>query len=329
MALPSTARSQEAPLELARHEFLREAEEAARRGDHALAIERARRAATLRATPSVAHFLAREHAAQGQHLESLAQAATCERGAEADRGLHNRDALIRACRDLVARAAAHVARVVVRVVEPVPAGLSVQIAGSTLPVALLGAPYAVEPGLVQVEAEAPGHAPFRRALDLEAGQVVQMDLALTPLPPAAPPPVPVTVAPPPSPPRVVPPTAATAPTGSRVTWLAVGLSLTSLAGAGFVAAGVSFATAQSALSARDAACPSPCAVDAPGYPMAQPRDAQYRASLDATTWTLVAGASAAAAATLWWLLARPRAARAVPVLSAGRDGAGLGIAARW
>ncbi len=121
----------------------------------------------------------------------------------------------------------------------------------------------------------------------------------------------------------------TSPGVSRAAWLTVGLSATTLSVAGFVAAGVSFATAQDALAARDAACPSPCRTDAPGYSLAQPRDAQYRASLEATTWTLVAGASVAAAASLWWLLARPRAPRAMPVFSVGLDGARLGVAATW
>lgn len=45
----------------------------------------------------------------------------------------------------------------------------------------------VEPGSHQVEAKAPGHAPLRRVLEVSAGGTHEVELALVPLAPAAPP----------------------------------------------------------------------------------------------------------------------------------------------
>lgn len=318
------ARAQEAPVELARNELIREAEEAARRGDHALAIERARRAAELRATPSVSHFLAREHEALDLPLETLSLAAACERGAEADRGLHNRDALLRACRAIVARATARVGRVVVRFNEPVPSGLAVRVAGTALPEALLGVPFAVAPGVVRVEAEAPGYEPAHRDVTIEAGRVEELPLTLTPRAPPLPPP-------PPPPIRVEPaPRISREPAPpNRTPWIAVGAGLSALAVGGFVTAGVLYGIASEARAARDLACAAPCAVTSPGYAAATEQERRYRDHLVATNWSLVVGASLTAASALWWVLARPARPRVDVSAAALPGGARVAIATTW
>lgn len=313
------ARAQDAPVELARAELLREAEEAARRGDHALAIERARRAAELRATPSVSHFLAREHEALDLPLEALSLAAACERGAEADRGLHNRDALLRACRAIAARVTPRVGRLVVRITEPTPRGLAVRVAGAALPDALLGVPYAVAPGVVRVEVEAPGYEPARREVTVEAGRIEELSVTLAPR------------TPPPSPSRVEPARrvwgAPARP--DRAPWIGVGVGLSALTAGAFVAAGVFYGLASEARAARDVACASPCAVTSPGYAFAAEREQRYRDHLVATNVSLLAGAATAAGTALWWLLARPAPPRAVVTVTALPDGARAGLATTW
>ncbi len=328
------ARAQEASVELARIEFLREAEEAARRGEHARALDLARRGAALRTTPSVAHFLAREYEALARPLEALAQATACSRGAEVDGGLRNRDALLQACGALIERATARVGRVVVRVADPLPPGLSLRVAGVVLPPTLLGVPYAVEPGAVSVEAEAPGCEPARRTVTVEAGRVETVDLPLPALPPPVEPlPVaPAPVAPPPvvlapvAPPRMH--TVDTAPPPARRRWIAVGVSLSSLAVGSFIVSGIAYALAGDARSARDV-CPSPCVADDPNYATAAGHDARYRDLLGVTTGTLIAGASLTVGAALWWWLARPSTPRVVPTLSARGGGLGAGLLVTW
>ncbi len=324
---PGVGGAQEAPLELARDALLREAEAAARRGDHTRAIEVARRAAALRPTPSVAHFLAREHEALSQHLEALAHATACTRGAEADRALHNREALLTACRALAARVTERVGRVVVTLPEPLPPGLTVRVAGSPLPAALLGIPYAVEPGLVRVEAEAPGYQATRREVTVEAGRVETLALQLPAVPPPDPPPPPPD--PPPPPPPGAPPPVPAVVRPARGPWVAVGVGLSVLAAGSLVASGVVYGLADEAQADRDAACPSPCAVTDPGYPAALGHDQRYRDHLTAIPWTLVAGASLAVGATLWWWLARPAGRRVVPTVSVRADGVGAGLSTRW
>jgi len=333
----AVAHAQEAPVELARLEFLREAEAAARRGEHAPAIELARRAAALRMTPSIAHFLAREHAALGQHLASLAQATACARGAEADRSLHNRETLLRACNAMAERATTQVGRVVVQVADALPEGIVLRVAGTPLPVSLLGAPYAVAPGEVEIEAEAPGRVAVRRSVTIAAGGVetVLLQLAVVPVVVVAPvePIVPTPVLGPvvlPVIPPVADETAAVSLRSARRRWAAVGIGLTTLAVGSFVASGVVYASADDAQVARDAACPSPCEVTASGYAAAAGHNAQYRDRLSWTTATLVGGAALTVGTALWWLLARPLTPpRIVPTLSARVEGVSPGFLVIW
>ncbi len=328
---PGVGHAQEASVELARIEFLREAEEAARRGEHARALELARRGAALRMTPSVAHFLAREYEVLEQPLEALAQATACVRGAEVDRALRNRDALLQACGALVERATARVGRVVVRVADPLPPGLSLRVAGVPLPPTLLGVPYVVAPGAVRVEAEASGCEPALRTVTVEAGHVETVELRLPALRPA-PEPLPVVVAPVVVAPVVVPPVVVprvpTVAPPARRRWVAVGVGVSFLAVGSLVVSGIAYALANDARDARDTVCPPPCMTDDPDYAAAVGYDAGYRDYLRLTTGTLIAGASLTAGAALWWWLARPSGPRVVPTASV-RGAVGVGLTGTW
>jgi hypothetical protein len=315
-------------VELARNELIRQAEAAAQEGDHDAAIGHARRALALRVTPSVHHFLAREHARLERPLEALAHALACERGAEADPALRSRDAILRGCRALGVWATARVGRVVVAVGASPVQGLAVRVGGEALPSALLGVPYAVAPGAVVVEMEAPGYTLQRASLTVDAGQVVTVPVALVPTPPALPAPPQVEPEPTVVPPALVP--LRVSRPASRGPYFAVGAGLSALALGGFAVAGVSFAQGLSARDTRDGLCASPCAGEAPGYADAVEADGRYRDHLALATGSLVAGVSLAVGAALWWGLARPAARRPTPiVLGVYGGGALAGAAMVW
>ena len=71
------------------------------RGDHTLALTLAVEAAQIGSTPSLRAFIAHEHAALGQHAESLTEAESCVREAEQSPPRPERDTLLAECRTLV------------------------------------------------------------------------------------------------------------------------------------------------------------------------------------------------------------------------------------
>ncbi len=325
-SLMSTAvYAQETPDEIVRRDLIAQAERARRGGDHAGAVEHARRAAELRATPSIEYFLAREYEALGRPVETLAAAGACARGAAADPTLPNRAVLVGACGAVVERAQRRVARVVVHVVGAAPAGATLRIDGSALSPAVLDAGYPVAPGTVRIEAAAPGHEPWYRDLPVVAGTAYDIEVTYVPTPPAPPPPPPppveVVVAPPPPPPA---PVVVVAPRPSRnAAPLVVGGAT---AVASFVAAGVFYAVAAGARDDRDGACPG---TPPSCMPSARDDDARYRSFVYATDVAIGFGAAAALTGALVWWLARPSPAevprvRVAPVLGGAR-GLGLGV----
>jgi hypothetical protein len=321
-------------VELARNELIRQAEAASQEGDHDAAIGHARRALALRVTPSVQHFLAREYARLERPLEALAHALACERGAEADPALRSRDAILRGCRALGVWATAGVGRVVVEVGAAPAPGLAVRVGGAALPTALLGVPYAVAPGVVMVEMEAPGYTAQRVSVAVDAGRVVTVPVTLVPTttPEPSPPPLavaplavaplavaplavaPLAVAPLAVAPLAVAPLAVVSRPASRGPFLAVGAGLSVLALGGLAVAGVSYARGLSARDARDGLCASPCALEAPGYADAREADGRYRDRLEVATGALVVGVGLAVGAALWWGLARPASRRPTPIV---------------
>lgn len=171
-------------------------------------------------------------------------------------------------------------------------------------------------------------------MTVEAGHVQEVPVALAPTAPprVEPAPVPVPASAPVSlaRPWAQEPVARRSPPPSRAPWILVGVGLSALAAGGFVAAGVYYGLANEAQTARNNTCPSPCDPAMPSYAAAAGQDRRYRDHLQVTTWSLVAGASLAAAATLWWVLARPTTQPVAPTVAAlPGGGAVAGVASAW
>lgn len=86
---------------VARRALIQRAAVARDRGDHTLALTLAVEAAQIGSTPSLRAFIAHEHAALGQHAESLTEAEACVREAEQSPPRPERDTLLAECRTLV------------------------------------------------------------------------------------------------------------------------------------------------------------------------------------------------------------------------------------
>lgn len=283
----AAASAQEGPAEVARRDLIAQAEAAAAAGDHARALQLGERAAQIRVTPTIHYFLAMQHLALDHPVEALGYSGACARAAEADPALRNRDAVLEACRAIATTTAQRVGRLTVHVAPDAPEGLAVRVQDGTLPAALYGVAYPVTPGVVVVEASAPGHLPFRREVTVAVGEAVALDLRLDPTPVVAPPP-PV-VAPPVTPPRIV----AAPPRRSLGPWIVAGGGALA-----FALSGVFYGLAMSERSARDMPCASNCRAQALAH------DARYADHLTATNVALGVGAAAAAGAVVWFVVDR-------------------------
>lgn len=292
------AANAQAATDAARRALIAEATAASRAGDHASAIELATRAATLRATPSLRYFLAREHLAAGHPVEALSIAGECAAGARADRDVNNREALLARCEAIATEADRGVARLTVVAAAPAPEGLRVTVGGALLAPALYDVPVPMAPGRVEVRATAPGHDPLDESLTLEAGARRALTVALRETPPPPPPPPPpiepaALVAPSPPPVAVRPDHGANVTAGQ---WVLLGAGA-----AGLVAGGVLGALALGARSDRDAACPTASRCD---LAEAASLDARYRDEALAANVALGVGGAAVLAAVTWWVAAR-------------------------
>jgi len=288
------ARAQEPADEVARRELIAQAEDAAAAGEHARALDLARRANALRPSASLTYFLAREHRALDQRVDALDLARACLRAAQADAALRNRDTILQACEAVRASVEPRVGRVVVRVPADAPAGLTVRVGGRAVLPALWGVAFPVMPGALDLVAAAPGFAPLSRTLDVAEGALAEADIALTPETPA-PPPTPALPPPTPAPPRIAPSVTRSQPAGP---WVVAGFGV-----AGFALAGVFYGIATSARTERDAACVTAGCAD-----IAQAHDARYADMLTATNVALGVGGAAVAGAVAWFLVARLRGA---------------------
>jgi hypothetical protein len=312
--VPLRASAQGDPAEAARRELVAQADAASQAGDHARALELARRAATLRVTPSLTAFLAREHQHLDQRVEALDQARACLRDAALDATLRNRETIVQVCETVRAAVEPRVGRLELRVAPNAPAGLVVQVDGRAVLPALFGVATPVMPGSVRVVAEAPGHIRFAREVTATEGALTVVDLALSPEapppapppPPPPPPPAPIAAPPPPPAPIAAPRPAPSSPGVGP--WILGGAGV-----AGLALAGVFFGLAGSAQGERDAACPVPerCPNAAAGA-VADARDDDYSARLTATNVALAVGAAALTGAVVWYVVARGTGSRASP-----------------
>lgn len=318
-ALAPAAAAQEAPEETARRELIAQSELASSAADHARALELARRAASIRPSPSLTCFLAREHRALGQLVEALDLARACVRAADADAALRNRDTIRQACEAVRASVEPRLGRVEVSVVGDAPDGLVVRLGGRAVLPELRGVALPVMPGGVRVEAEAPGFLRVVREGPVAAGETLRVELTLE----REPPPV-LTPAPAPQPVVVAVPTSAPPPTPAPRARRPVGVGPWLLAGAGaatMVFAGVSYGLADVASSDRDREC-----FEAGCHPGSQDHNARYLDWLATTNAALVTGGVLLAGAVVWYVAARI-AGRAEapprPTVTARQPGLGL------
>jgi len=311
---PVAVFAQEAPEESARRELIAQADAAAESGDHARAVELARRASALRASPSLTAFLAREHQRLDQRVEALDLARSCLRDVALDAALRNRETIAQVCEGVRAAVEPRVGRVELRVPADAPAGLTVRVGGRAVVAALFGVPVPVMPGAVRVEAEAAGFVRFEREMTVAEGAVGAVDVVLTPVPPPAPPPPP----PPPLPPPPPPPLPSSPGVGP---WIVGGAGVASLA-----LAGVFYGLASSARTDRDAACPVPerCPSAAAGL-AGDARDDDYASWLTATNVAIGVGAAAVAGAAVWYVVARVTGGRATATATWSPTALRLGV----
>lgn len=323
VASSRVASAQWPPEEGARRELLSQAEQAADAGEHARALELARRAASIRPSTSLVAFFAREHRALDQRVEALDAAGQCLREVAADAALRNRDTIREACEAVRASVEGRVGRLAVHVAGDAPPGLSVRVGARVIVPALYGVASPVMPGAIVVRAEAPGFAAFTRELVVREGEVASIDVTLTAVappvtPPVAPPVAPlvaVTVAPPIlAPPAVTPPSPPRASPGAGP-WILGGAAI-----AGFGVAAVFYGLAMGARADRDALCPQP---EQRCPSQADVDDGRYADWLTGTNVALSVGAAAAVGAAVWivaWRLTghtsnAPRASALTPGLA--------------
>lgn len=171
------ARGQSGAEEATRTALIAEAREAHRVNDHARAVDLATRAGAIRWTGTLRGFVAREQVALGRLADALGNAELCAREAPAETPSPSRDAILDWCRAQVTELRPQLGQVIVQATSS-PDGLRVRVDGHALRAALLGVPYLVTPGLIAVEADAPGHRPYRRAFEVARGATVTVPLAL-------------------------------------------------------------------------------------------------------------------------------------------------------
>ena len=307
LTLPAFAAAQTSQDELVRQRLLEQAEQAYSRGDHATALDAARRAVEIRATPSVLLMVAQEHNALGHTLDALEAAERCIRDTRADRHVPHRRRILADATELRDSLRRRVGTIALRLPQPAPAGLRLRIQGSEVVAALWGVPYPVMPGAITVEANA-DTGTFRREVSVAAGQEAQVTVELTPSP--TPPPItptdpntttgassvsgaspsPLTTTSPPPPPPPPPPPAAGPGAGPWV-----------LVGSGGAAAGAGLALYLIGYDIFDGL-------------QAIPDDTTRRPEYDRGVAFAVSGdvlmgvgGAAVAGGLLWYFLARPRA----------------------
>ncbi len=164
--------------DLARRELIGQAEVASRSGDHARAVEFAERAGGIHWSPSLRLFLANEYPHVGRLVDALSAASSCEREAQADQALRNRQTIEQNCHTVMESLRGRVGRVNIRFASPPPAGTTVTLAGQSVSQSLWGVPYAVNPGTVELVVAAPGMLAIRQSIVASAGQARDVSLTL-------------------------------------------------------------------------------------------------------------------------------------------------------
>lgn len=162
---------------IARRQLIEQAQSSHEGGDHAAALGLARRAAALEMTTSLRYFLAREQEETGVVAEGYANAEECALEAKRDSRLRNRDSILQECQGIRARLGGRIGRIVLSVQDP-PVGLTIRVAGQDINAAVVGVPYVVAPGTIEIEAGAPDRETFHQSVTVGSGQIVRVDVIL-------------------------------------------------------------------------------------------------------------------------------------------------------
>lgn len=314
---PAAASAQPSPTVAARALLIEQAERAAAAGDHGAALALAERAGRIEMTPSLRMIVAEQQLATGASAAAMSSALLCGREAARDPALPYRDNVIARCRDVVQRARASAALVVVRApADAVDPG--VELDGRPLPAELLDVPQPVDPGPHTVVLRARSRLPSTRTFEARSGEAQDIALELGP-----PEPTPVAVTPPPAPvaPRPAPVPGRSGPAPGAVALVVAGGTAVAASAVFFAlravsAEGCSPGSDPAGSSEQVWLCDTAAQVDAVGM---------------RPTWTTLAGVSlgvgvaSLGAGVAWWLLGRRAPAAPRPSVSALPGGAALSV----
>ncbi len=285
-----------------RRALIDQATQARDHGELDRALQLARQAEGLRASPSLSLAIAEIEQSMQRPLAALQDARACVRALEADTAARDRARALAVCSTLVNTIEARVGRVTFSVAGD-PSRTELRLDGRSVPRESWEGGVEVLAGSVVVDANAPGRRPLHREVTVapraaeRVAVTLEAETSVTPVTvtPTSVNPVIVT-------PIVVPPTPA--PQGPGVgPWIVMGVGVASLA-----LSGVFFGLRAGALSDRDALCAGAalrgddCVV-----PAAQVQDAQSAQDsavgfTTATYVTLGVGAAALAGGVLWRVL---------------------------
>lgn len=334
--LPWRAFGQTPPDDPARRQLILEAGQAHDAGDHARALDLARRAGRIRMSPSLRAVIAQEEAALGQVVEAYRDAGACVREFDVDLTATRREQFLAQCRDLQRALAPRVGRLVVEVSDAAP-GVRVRVEDGELPREQWGVEQVWPLGRVVVTGEAPGRTSFRREVNLNGGRVETVTVRLesaAATPRTAERPETRSRSPATSEQRVLPlpirvePPATTRQGVGAGLWVVMGLGAAS-----FAAAGGFYALREGALSDRDGLCGSTagdCTVATQGLAQ-QASEHQERASTFNTLTNVAIGVGGAvfAGGLVWWLIVRTNGsnerASATVTFNAGGGGMLVGV----
>ncbi|MFO0649913.1 MAG: hypothetical protein U0326_27080 [Polyangiales bacterium] len=287
-----------------RRALIDQATQARDRGELDRALQLARQAEGLRASPSLSLAIAEIEQSMQRPLAALQDARACVRALEADTAARDRARALAVCSTLVSTIEARVGRVTFSVAGA-PSNLELRLDGRSVPRESWEGGVEVLAGSVVIDASAPGRRPLHREVTVAPRATERVTVALdaetsvTPVTPVTP----VTVTPVTVTPVVGPPTTPASQGPGVGPWIVMGAGVASLA-----LSGVFFGLREGALSDRDARCTGAalrgddCVV-----PAAQVQDAQSAqdAAVGFTTAayvTLGVGAAALAGGVLWRVL---------------------------
>lgn len=178
LAGPAAARALTPNEAQARDELVREAQRAHRDGNHTRSLELYQKAAALETTPSLLYWTVWEQQEMGLIADAYLGAERCLKELARNPTIRNAKQIRAGCQALDDQLREKVGRIEVNVPAPQPEGLTVKLSGHELNHAMIGVPYTITPGRVLVEAEAPGHAPFRLEIDVPEGKTVNVAVTL-------------------------------------------------------------------------------------------------------------------------------------------------------